>query len=262
MDLKNQRRLAAELLGCGVNRVYVNPEWSEDISGAVTKEDVRRLIKAGAIYAKQKKGISRGRTRARLAQRAKGRRKGPGSRRGSKYARYPRKERWIQTIRPIRELLAKYKKDGVLDKHQYREFYRLAKGGAFKDKAHLTLQLRTRGVIKGTVVEAKEKKPKLKTIAKIKKVKAKPEAKAEVKTEAKTEAGKTEVVHATPNTTASQPPANVPMPTETKNATSPAVETTHAAVPGAQPKVVKKMIVKKVAKVAAKPEGTPEKGGE
>jgi|GEM_PF-21274 len=192
MDLKNQRRLAASILKCGLNRVYMNPEWTEDISGAVTKEDVRRLIKAGAIFAKQKVGISRGRTRIRLEQKAKGRRRGQGSRRGAKYARFPRKERWIQTIRPIRELLAQYRKDGVLDKHQYREFYRLAKGGVFKNKSHLMLHLRTKGILKEK--EKTEKKVKLKTVAKVKKIKPKiEETKPEVTTEEKGKETKMEV---------------------------------------------------------------------
>ena len=66
MDLTNQRRMAAEILKCGENRVYMNPNNIEDISEAVTRGDIRRLIHEGIIKARQVKGISTGRKKARM----------------------------------------------------------------------------------------------------------------------------------------------------------------------------------------------------
>ena len=51
--------MAAEILKCGENRVYFDPYLVEDISLAITREDIRNLIKQGVILKKYKKGISK-----------------------------------------------------------------------------------------------------------------------------------------------------------------------------------------------------------
>ena len=148
MNLKNQRRVAAQLLKCGENRVWIDPNRLEDASDAITRADVRTLINSGAIAARQKKGISRARTNYRKAQRAKGRRRGHGSRRGTKGARKPSKEIWMQTIRPIRKKLKELRDAGKIDTATYREYYLKAKGGVFKSRPHLESHLRAEGILK------------------------------------------------------------------------------------------------------------------
>jgi len=148
MNLKNQRRVASQLLKCGVNRVWIDPNRLEDASDAITRGDVRTLINSGAIVAKQKKGISRARTNYRKAQRAKGRRRGHGSRRGRKGARKPTKEIWMQTIRPIRRKLKELRDTGKIDTSTYREYYLKAKGGVFKSRPHLESHLKAEGILK------------------------------------------------------------------------------------------------------------------
>ena len=66
MNLSYQRRVAATVLKCGVNRVWIDdrPEVQERISEAVTRDDVRLLIVQKFIRKHQKKGISRGRAKA------------------------------------------------------------------------------------------------------------------------------------------------------------------------------------------------------
>jgi large subunit ribosomal protein L19e len=129
MNLKNQRRMAASLLKCGENRVWIDPLRMEDVADAITRSDIKIQIDAGAIKAKQKRGVSRGRTRYNKGQRKKGRGRGQGSRKGTSKARKPKKERWIQTIRPIRERLREFRDEGKIDVATYRKFYRQAKGG-------------------------------------------------------------------------------------------------------------------------------------
>lgn len=148
MDLKYQRRVAAELLKCGETRVWIDPNRAEDVADAITRADVRTLIASGTISAKQKKGVSRGRANYRKAQRAKGRRRGQGSRRGKKHARKPSKETWMQAIRPIRRRLKELRDGGKIDTGTYRKYYMQAKGGVFKSKSHLDSHLRSEGVIK------------------------------------------------------------------------------------------------------------------
>lgn len=148
MDLKNQRRLAADILGCGENRVWIDPTRMEDVAEAITRNDVRRLIDSKAIKAKQKVGISRGRTRYKKGQKRKGKRKGHGSRKGATKARTPKKRAWVNTIRPIRAQLMEYRNQGKIDKATYRKLYKRAKGGMFRSKARLDAHLRSEGLLK------------------------------------------------------------------------------------------------------------------
>ena len=59
MNVSAQRRMAAKILKCGVNRVYFDPFMIEDIKMAITREDIRSLIKEGVIQKRYKKGISK-----------------------------------------------------------------------------------------------------------------------------------------------------------------------------------------------------------
>ncbi|MEA2054798.1 MAG: 50S ribosomal protein L19e [Candidatus Thermoplasmatota archaeon] len=148
MDLKNQRRISANVLKCGKNRVWIDPDEIEEIGKAVTRRDIRNLVKKGIVDARKKKGVSRGRARETYEQKKKGRRKGQGSRKGTAYARRPKKRRWILTIRPIRAYLKQLRNDGVITPSVYRRYYVRAKGGEFKSKNHLKTHLIMEGVIK------------------------------------------------------------------------------------------------------------------
>ena len=147
-DLRNQRRMAASLLKCGLNRVWMDHDRIDEIAKAVTKEDIRVLINGKAIKSRQIKGISSGRKKFNAKQKEKGRRRGHGSRKGAKYARLPRKERWIRTIRPIRSYLKTLRDEKQIDKTTYRRYYRKAKGGEFRSTNHLKTHLMTDGIIK------------------------------------------------------------------------------------------------------------------
>jgi len=109
---------------------------------------VRFLIKRGLIKKIPKRGTSRVRANYLKRQKEKGRRKGPGSRKGKKYARYPRKLRWIKTIRSIRRTLKDLRDSGKIDPSTYRRFYRLAKGGTFKSRNHLLMHMKAEGYLK------------------------------------------------------------------------------------------------------------------
>lgn len=146
-DLRNQRRMAAALLKCGRDRVWIDPDRVSDVASAVTRADVRRLISGGTIEKIPAHGVSRGRARARDLKKKQGRRRGPGSRQGARYARLPRKERWVRTIRALRDELHKLRESKKIDAHRYREYYRRAKGGQFRSRAHLVSHLKAEGVL-------------------------------------------------------------------------------------------------------------------
>jgi large subunit ribosomal protein L19e len=140
-DLASQKRIVSSILKCGVNRVWFDPARLPDIENAISREDLRGLVADGAIKARQKKGISRGRARAKIAKRAYGHCKGPGRRKGAAGARSPSKRSWIQKIRAIRQALVALRNAGTIDPHMYRILYRKAAGGQFRSVAHMKAQL-------------------------------------------------------------------------------------------------------------------------
>ena len=144
-DLTNQRRLAAALLKCGLGRVWIDPASQEELADAVTRADVRSAIRAGVIQRMPAVGTSRGRARRRAEELAAGRHAGPGSRRGTPLARVPKKARWMRRIRAQRSLLAELRDQKRIPPAIYREFYRRAKGGMFRSRAHLLINLRLAG---------------------------------------------------------------------------------------------------------------------
>ena len=140
-DVASQKRIVASVLKCGVNRVWFDPARLSDIENAISREDLRALVTDGAIKARQKKGVSRGRARARIAQRSYGHRKGPGKRKGAAGARKPSKTAWVQKIRAIRKALVELRTAGTIDRHMYRIIYRKAAGGQFRSVAHMKAQM-------------------------------------------------------------------------------------------------------------------------
>ena len=44
MSLKSQRRLAAEILKIGKNRVWIDPERIDEVEVAITREEIRKLV--------------------------------------------------------------------------------------------------------------------------------------------------------------------------------------------------------------------------
>lgn len=147
MNLETQKRMAADILGVGKSRVWLDPDRNTEISTAITRDDIRRLIQDGAIKAKPEKSVSRSRARKRQEQRKKGRQSGPGTRKGAKKGKKSEKREWIDKVRPLRRKLKEYREEGVIDSRLYRELYRKVKGGAFRSKAHLETHLKNEGIL-------------------------------------------------------------------------------------------------------------------
>ncbi|MGA9840548.1 MAG: 50S ribosomal protein L19e [Thermoplasmata archaeon] len=147
-DLANQRRLAAALLKCGEGRVWIDPASQDELADAVTRSDLRSAIKAGVIRRKRIPGTSRVRARQHALEVRKGRHSGPGSRRGTPRARLPKKDRWMRRIRAQRDLLKELRDGKKIPPAVYRQFYRRAKGGMFRSRAHLVVNLRLAGHLK------------------------------------------------------------------------------------------------------------------
>lgn len=147
-DLKLQRRLAAEVLGVGVSRIRVDPLRASDVAQAITREDIKKLIKEGAIWAEPKRGIAGHSSEVRHLKRRRGHRRGHGRRKGSKGAREDEKAQWASRIRKMRKFLRYLRDRKIVDRKTYRRLYLLAKGGYFSTFAALKAYLKEQGIVK------------------------------------------------------------------------------------------------------------------
>jgi large subunit ribosomal protein L19e len=132
-----QRRLASDILKAGASRIWIDPKSDEEVSKAITREDVRGLIVRNIIQLKPKQGVSRGRAKLLAEQRKKGRRKGQGQRKGRANARTPEKRTWMNKIRALRQMLTISHNKGTVTSKEYRALYMKTKGNFFRNRAHL-----------------------------------------------------------------------------------------------------------------------------
>ncbi len=154
MNLTNQRRIAATLLKCGESRVWFDETRLADIKEAITKADIRRLIKEDAIKRSPMQGISGFRSRQIAGQKKKGRQRGQGSRKGTKNARLPSKDMWVARVRVQRSFLKSLRQEKALEPGAYRELYRKSKGGFFRSKRHMKLYMEEHGIGKQAAAKA------------------------------------------------------------------------------------------------------------
>jgi len=136
-DLRAQKRMAADVLDVGKNRLWFDPDRQGDIADAITREDVRELIDEGAIRAEAADGNARGKARERKAKQAYGHGTGAGSRKGTAGARQDPSEDWQSRIRAQRARLRELRDAGDLDRSAYRDLYDKAGGGEFDSVADL-----------------------------------------------------------------------------------------------------------------------------
>jgi large subunit ribosomal protein L19e len=141
-DLKSQRRLAAQILKIGQNRVWIDPERMSDVEGAITREEVRKLIHEKIIVSQPEKGVSRSRAKVIRVKKLKGRRSGSGSITGAGYAKVTKKEAWMLKIRSLRRKLRELKASRIITEETYSQYYRMAGSGRFQSIAELERNLK------------------------------------------------------------------------------------------------------------------------
>jgi len=162
MNLKSQKRLASQILKCGRTKIWIDSEKSDKVKHAITRKDVRGLIKDKLMKKLPDKKLSRISTRKNLLQKLKGRQKGAGSRKGASGVRAGKKEHWLKIVRPQRSLLRQLKKDEKISSLNYRKVYRLIKGNMFRSKHHLILYLYDHKLSDVDVKEFEEKRKEAK----------------------------------------------------------------------------------------------------
>lgn len=148
MNLTPQKNIAAKILNVGVKRVWIDPEYEEDLSLALTRDDVRKLIADNVIRRKPIKGVSRGRARILSLQKRRGQRRGQGSRKGKAGARQPSKKVWINKVRSQRRYLRGLRDNQLILPSQYRKLYSKVKGNSYRSVAHLRNTVDDSGIIK------------------------------------------------------------------------------------------------------------------
>jgi large subunit ribosomal protein L19e len=139
VSLKSQRRLAAEILKVGENRVWIDPERVDEVEIAITRQEIRKLIHESKIKSLPKKGISRSRAKVFHAKRKKGLRRGLGKR--SKRT-ISTKQVWIMKIRSLRRRLRDLRERRVITVKTYRHFYIMAGSGVFNSTVELERRIK------------------------------------------------------------------------------------------------------------------------
>ena len=90
--LRLQKRLASSVLRCGKKKVWLDPNETNEIANANSRQQIRKLIKDGLIIRKPVTVHSRARCRKNTLVRWKGRHMGIGKRKGTANARMPDEE--------------------------------------------------------------------------------------------------------------------------------------------------------------------------
>jgi len=136
VNIAKKRELVARILGVGANRIRFEPDRLEDVADSITRENIRSLVKNGAIWTVQPVGTSRGRAiEKRAVWKVHG--KGPGSKKGKQTARVGKKEVYVVRVRSMRYHLKVLKDRKEITNDVYWQLYKKASSGQVRSLAHL-----------------------------------------------------------------------------------------------------------------------------
>ncbi len=136
VNLRTKKRFVSRVTGVGIHRIRFDSDHLDDISDAITRDNIRSLITANTIKIKPIKGTSRGRAKTKKMQKRK-RGTTQGSKQGRKGAREGKKEVYVKKVRALRYLLkvAKDRKD--ITNKEFWTLYKKVGGNTVRNKAHL-----------------------------------------------------------------------------------------------------------------------------
>lgn len=147
-NVRTQKRIAAKVLKIGETRVWVNPDAAVDVAQAMTRDDVREIVKQGLIQEKPAKKQTRARAKKKVALKRKRKGVSHGKRRGTASGRKSSKTKWMEKIRAQRKFLRKLKDEEKIEVSVYRKYYLRIKGGNYATIKQLKESMKTDGVLK------------------------------------------------------------------------------------------------------------------
>jgi large subunit ribosomal protein L19e len=138
VNLRAKKRLVSRITGVGIHRIWFDAEHVDDITDAITRENIRSLLTANTVKIKPFKGTSRGRARVKKIQKRK-RGTTAGSKKGAKGARVGKKQVYVKKVRALRYLLKVFKDRKEITNPQFWSLYKKVGGNTVRNKAHLRL---------------------------------------------------------------------------------------------------------------------------
>jgi len=135
-NLRTKKELAAKALKVGKGRIVLSSEAVEEIKQAITKQDIKDLVREGIISVKPIKGRKKVQKRSR--------RRGPGK---IKKTVNKRKQIYVKITRKLRKYLMELRDKGIVERDLYQDLRKKIRMRTFKSKAGF------RDYLKGVKVE-------------------------------------------------------------------------------------------------------------
>ena len=129
----DKKELAARTLNVGKGRIMFNIHRLADIQSAITKQDIRDLVKDGSIIVREVKGQKQAKVR-------QTRRRAGSIRKKVKTG----KRDYVIFVRSMRKYLAELLKQEVIDKETYNRLRREIRARSVRTKAHLKERLQVK----------------------------------------------------------------------------------------------------------------------
>lgn len=124
MNLRNKKKLMARVLKVGANKIRLNSGMKEEIKEAITRQDMRDLMKEKIISLREGKG--------RKSKIKSSGRRGFGSVKRHKKGRY-----YVKITRKLRNYLKSLREKNKIGREEYHVLRKKIKAGIFKDLNHL-----------------------------------------------------------------------------------------------------------------------------
>lgn len=126
MQLDKRKALAARMLNVGKDRIWFNPQRLQEMKEAITKDDIRELVRQKVIKIKEIGGTKRKKRRKTRRRAGRISRKVDTS-----------EKDYVIKVRKLRRYLKILRKQNKISSPNYRKMRNYAKSGIFKDLKHL-----------------------------------------------------------------------------------------------------------------------------